>query len=108
MGSSQSIEKLKAKQERLAERIKLLKSREKERKKKQDTRKKILLGAYLLERMAKDESLEKETLVALEKFLTRKTDRELFEMAPKQKEKGQAWPAKLPEKKKASATSKAT
>jgi len=46
-----------------------------------DTRKKILLGAFMLEKMSNNEPFENEILSQLEQYLTRSDDRELFGLA---------------------------
>jgi hypothetical protein len=47
----------------------------------QDTRRKILAGAMLLEMMADDAELQKRMLAKLSGFLTREDDRKLFGLA---------------------------
>jgi hypothetical protein len=81
------LEKLKLKQEQLKARIKQLEALEKTRQKKQDTRRKILIGAFFLERMEKDETFNSKTLTALDKFLKRDIDRALFEFPEKEQPK---------------------
>ena len=49
---------------------------------KQDTRRKILAGAMLLDLMSKDANLQKQMLAKLESFLTREDDRALFGLQP--------------------------
>lgn len=48
------------------------------KKRKQDTRKKILLGAYLMRLMEKNPDLESQVINDLDKYLDQKIDRELF------------------------------
>lgn len=43
-----------------------------------DTRKKILIGAFMLDRMAKSEETKTKVLGQLDQYLTRADDRELF------------------------------
>lgn len=43
-----------------------------------DTRKKILIGAFMLDRMAKSEETKTKVLGQLDQYLTRVDDRELF------------------------------
>ena len=45
---------------------------------KQDTRRKVLLGAMLLERMARDAQVKQQLMDQLASFLTRRDDRLLF------------------------------
>ena len=53
-----------------------------------DTRKKILIGAMMLEHMGKNEATQANIIGKLTAYLTRKDDRELFglEPLPKQEE----------------------
>ena len=50
---------------------------------KQDTRRKVLAGALLLELMSRDPELQKQMLGKLSGFLTRPDDRALFELSGK-------------------------
>lgn len=43
-----------------------------------DTRKKILIGAFMLERMEKNEETKNKLIGQLDQYLTRSDDRELF------------------------------
>lgn len=47
-----------------------------------DTRKKILVGAFMLDRMAKNEETKNKVLGQLDQYLTRPDDRELFSLPP--------------------------
>ncbi|ABM40245.1 hypothetical protein [Polaromonas naphthalenivorans] len=47
-----------------------------------DTRKKILLGAYMLDRMGKNEAAKLKMISQLDEYLTRADDRELFGLSP--------------------------
>lgn len=46
-----------------------------------DTRRKILLGAYMLDRMGKNEAAKTKIIGQLNEYLTRADDRELFGLA---------------------------
>lgn len=48
------------------------------KKRKQDTRRKILLGAYLISKMRADPNLERKIMTELEQFLDKEIDRQLF------------------------------
>ena len=48
------------------------------KKRKQDTRRKILLGAYLLRLMESDKSLKNRIMMGLDDYLKKKIDRDLF------------------------------
>lgn len=47
-----------------------------------DTRKKILVGAFMLDRIAKNEETKNKVLGQLDQYLTRSDDRELFSLPP--------------------------
>lgn len=47
-----------------------------------DTRKKILIGAFMLERMEKNEETKTKLIGQLDQYLTRADDRELFGLSP--------------------------
>lgn len=55
------------------------KAKQKEQERKDDTRRKILLGSYLLKQMENDTYKEK-ILTELSEYLTEKRDRELFNL----------------------------
>lgn len=52
------------------------------KKRKQDTRKKILLGAYLMSLMRQNPNLSEQVMRDLDKYLDKKIDRELFGLSP--------------------------
>ena len=79
------LETLKAKKEQIEARIKNLESKENLKQKKQDTRRKILIGAMVMEQMKKNEEAKKKILASLEGFLTRPMDREMFDLPEKPK-----------------------
>jgi hypothetical protein len=69
------LEQLKVRQLRLENRIKYLQSRQARR---DDTRRKILIGAVILAKIERGEFDEKKLRAMLDSALTRKDDRELF------------------------------
>jgi hypothetical protein len=69
------LEQLKVRQRRLENRIKYLQSRQARR---DDTRRKILIGAVILAKIERGEFDEKKLQAMLDTALTRKDDRELF------------------------------
>ena len=77
-----ALEALLKKQAMIEARIQLLKSKEAGQKRKDDSRKKILAGAYLLEKHEKAGTFE-ELLQELDGFLSRKNDRLLFGLPEK-------------------------
>ncbi len=77
MDESDALKKLKAQQDKLAAKIQLLENREKAQAKKNDTRRKILVGAYYLEKAEKENSYPA-LQEAMKNFLTRPSDKILF------------------------------
>jgi Sec7-like guanine-nucleotide exchange factor len=73
------IEALRLKQEQIKSKIQKLESLEKLKKRKQDTRRKILIGAYFLDKAHQAGSLDK-LYQELESYITRPIDKELFKM----------------------------
>lgn len=73
------LEELKQKQAVLKARIEMMSAREKTITKKQDVRRKILLGAFALEQAKKDNKVA-ELYQKMDKFLTRNSDRVLFDL----------------------------
>ena len=99
------IEKLKLRKEQIEARIKNLESKERTREKKLDTRRKILIGAFYMEQMEKNEDAKKKIIARLDGFLTRPMDRELFGLPAKsQPTKKSDPPSKPAEKRKAVST----
>lgn len=76
------LSKLLEQKSQLDNKIKLLESKEVVRKKKEDTRRKILAGAYILHEMEKDNSYAN-FLQQLDSFLFRPADRKLFGLKPR-------------------------
>ena len=76
-----NLDKLMQKKQKLEQQIASAKARMKKKERIEDTRKKILVGAYFLEVKYKDK--EDELVKLLDGFLVRDNDRELFGLAPK-------------------------
>ena len=72
------LEKLRQQQEQLAERLKNELAKQKKRERKIDTRRKVLLGAFVQFLMEKDEEFKASVYSRLPSFLTRQVDREVF------------------------------
>ena len=98
------MENLQNKIEQAEARLKALKDKQKAREqrlrqqqqaqnRKDDTRRKILLGALYLERMKSDKEVEERMKLALDKYLTADRDRALFGLPPKAPQQGQNNPA---------------
>ncbi len=76
---SKKLEKLLEKREQLNAEIQKARARETAQKRKEDTRRKILLGALVIEMMDKGELDDGVIMKRLEGFLTRDIDRKLFD-----------------------------
>tara|TARA_B110000503_G_C6858099_1_gene293670 strand:+ start:87 stop:422 length:336 start_codon:yes stop_codon:yes gene_type:complete len=74
------VEKLKGKQEVLKARIQLIENREKSKERKLETRKKILIGSYFLEKYQKDNEMKKLQDI-MNEYLSRESDRKVFGLA---------------------------
>ena len=74
------VEKLRGKQEVLKARIQLIKNREKSKERKLETRKKILIGSYFLEKYQKDNEMKKLQDI-MNEYLSRECDRKVFGLA---------------------------
>ena len=74
------VEKLRGKQEVLKARIQLIKNREKSKERKLETRKKILIGNYFLEKYQKDNEMKKLQDI-MNEYLSRESDRKVFGLA---------------------------
>jgi large subunit ribosomal protein L7/L12 len=73
------LEKLKEQRAKLAARIQAIEARAKTSKQKQETRRKILVGAYYLDEAIKNNQLD-DIRKKMESYLTRNSDRSLFEL----------------------------
>ncbi len=74
------LKQLKTRQQRIEARARALASR---RARKEDTRRKILIGATVLARVDRDELDHADLLAWLDAHLTRDDDRALFELPPR-------------------------
>lgn len=79
--STPRLERLRSQREKLDARIQATEARIKNSERKRDTRKKILLGAYYLD-MAVKESKMDEVKKIMGTYLTRDSDRILFDLNP--------------------------
>ena len=73
------LEKLKLQQNKLKSRIQKIESIEKNKSRKYDTRRKILIGAYFLDQATQTKTLD-DIKQKMTTFLTRDTDRALFDL----------------------------
>jgi large subunit ribosomal protein L7/L12 len=74
------LEQLLQRREQLNAQIEQIRARETAQKRKEDTRRKILLGALMMEMMDKGELDEVKIRKRLSEFLTRDGDRSLFDL----------------------------
>ena len=83
------LESLKKQQEQLKAKIQALEAAESSRERKRETRRKILVGAYYLDKMRSDNQFD--ALVSLmDDYLSRDTDRILFNLPLHEKTKSKA------------------
>ena len=75
------LETLKKKQQQIKARIQALEASEKSRERKRETRRKILIGAYYLDK-AKEEGTFDKIIKFMDDYLNRDSDRVLFDLAP--------------------------
>ena len=99
MQTNPRLKKLKQRREQIEARIKNLEARDKAREKKRDTRRKILIGAFFMEQMEKDEPMKKKILAGLNGFLVRANDRELFGLPAKSQPTKKSDPPRKPAEK---------
>lgn len=80
LDKNNKLTKLKERQAQLQAQIQRLEAAEKSREKKRDTRRKILVGSYYLDKLKNDKHAMKELIQSLDTFLTRDNDRLLFNL----------------------------
>ena len=78
---SSKLEQLLKKQEELKAQIRKEKNKLSQAERKLDTRRKILLGSLMIDMMKKGELDEKKIMKRLDGFLTKETDRKLFDFS---------------------------
>jgi large subunit ribosomal protein L7/L12 len=77
--TAEQLKKLKDQQAKLAARIQAIESRAKSSERKQETRRKILVGSYYLEEAKKNDQLDPIKKI-MDSYLKRNSDRALFEL----------------------------
>jgi large subunit ribosomal protein L7/L12 len=82
MSKKDYLEKLKAQRAKIEARIQGAEAREKVKTRKQDTRRKILIGAYYLDQARENNTMD-EIKKLMDKYLSRDSDRKLFDLNPK-------------------------
>lgn len=75
----EKLKQLKARKQAIEAREK---SKQKEQERKDDTRRKILLGSYLIKKMQANEANKEKILTDLNEYLTEDRDRKLFDLTP--------------------------
>ena len=73
----EKLKQLKAQKQSIESRAK---SKQKEQERKDDTRRKILLGSYLIKKMNANEANKEKILAELNEYLTEDRDRQLFDL----------------------------
>lgn len=79
------LESFKKQQDQLKAKIQALEASEFSRERKRETRRKILVGAYYLDKMRAENRFD-ELVGLMDAYLSRDTDRVLFNLSPKAKE----------------------
>ena len=79
MADNTKLEKLIQKKKALEARIQMISAREKTQERKQDTRRKILIGSYFIDKAKKENNLQ-EIYKAMVGYLTRDADKKLFSL----------------------------
>lgn len=82
MGRKDRIQKLKEQKSKIEARIQAIEARVKVKERKEDTRRKILVGSYYLDNAKKNDSMD-EIKKLMDKYLVRDSDRKLFGLNPK-------------------------
>ncbi len=80
---SKKLDQLLKKREELNARIQKERNKHSQQRRKEDTRRKILLGALMMNMMKSGDLNEKKIIKKLDGFLTRDIDRKLFDLPPK-------------------------
>lgn len=78
---NKTIDKLRAKKEALEQRLKTLEAKQKGQERKTQTRRKIILGSMIEERMNQDPAFHQEMLERLQGYLKRDIDRQIFNLS---------------------------
>lgn len=79
--SNDRLTKLEERKKQIEAQIQQIKARHSQRQRKADTRRKILVGSYYLERAERENRME-ELKRAMDRYLTRNLDRALFDLPP--------------------------
>ena len=85
MAQPSDLDSLKKKRDIINARIKLMQNREQSKERKDNTRRKILIGSYYLEQANKNNSFDS-VVKLMDSYLTRDSDRLLFDLPPIKKQ----------------------
>ena len=77
------LEELTQRRDQITAQIQALKAREQAAERQRDTRRKVLIGAAVLERVKSGKWPEERLLAMMDEFLTKDWDRQLFGLPPK-------------------------
>ncbi|MGF1489399.1 MAG: mobilization protein [Prochloraceae cyanobacterium] len=80
------IKQLEEKKQQINARIQKLKAQESEKKRKQETRRKILLGSWVLNKIEFGDWSKEDIWNEMDKYLTKEVDRKLFDLPNLDKE----------------------
>ena len=84
MAPAANLDSLKKKRDVLNARIRLIQNREQSKERKDNTRRKILIGSYYLDQANKNNSFD-DVVKLMDSYLTRDSDRKLFGLTPVKK-----------------------
>ncbi len=84
MAHTANLDSLKKKRDSLNARIRLMQNREQSKERKDNTRRKILIGSYYLDKANKNNSFD-DVVKLMDSYLMRNSDRKLFGLNPVKK-----------------------
>jgi len=84
MASARNLDSLKKKRDTINARIRLIQNREQSKERKDNTRRKILIGSYYLDQANKNNSFD-DVVKLMDSYLTRDSDRKVFGLEPVKK-----------------------
>ena len=84
MAPTANLDSLKKKRDSLNARIRLMQNREQSKERKDNTRRKILIGSYYLDKANKNNSFD-DVVKLMDSYLMRNSDRKLFGLNPVKK-----------------------
>lgn len=87
--TAERLAKLEEQRARINAEIQRIRAREQQQKRKENTRRKVLVGAWILGKVENGEWPEQRLLDGLDSYLERDHDRALFGLPPKQKQQPQ-------------------